>query len=82
MGLERSVVLLYPKRDRSNGREISATAERWQLRREMVATEERWQLRLRDGSYDGETAGTVERWQLWWRDRSSGGEMAATAGLR
>ena len=47
----RSVVLLHPKRDRSHGGEMAATAERWQLRRrdrsnggEMVAAAERSQL--------------------------------------
>ena len=56
MGLERSVVLLHPMRDPSNGRGMAVTSsnERSQQR----------QLRRRDGSYGGEIAATTERWQL------------------
>jgi len=55
--LERSVVLLHPRRDGSYGGEMAATAERWQLQR-------------RDGSYGGEIAATAERWQQRRRDGS------------
>jgi len=51
LGLERSVVLLHPRKDSSSSREMAATAERSQQRR-------------RDGSLGGEIAATAERWQL------------------
>ena len=59
MGLERSVVLLHPMRDPSNGRKMAVTS-----------SNERFQQRQGDGSYGGEMEVTAERSQQRRRDRS------------